>query len=78
MKELKYLVLDSTVEVVKTSSKVLPWQACCKYTVYRDGDSGELKKAVAYGTTKNDAMISAVSSAYREVIWAIRRNKESK
>ena len=74
--ELKYLVLDSTVEVVKTSSKVLPWQACCKYTVYRDGESGELlKKVIAYGTTKNDAMISAVSNAYREVIKAMKESK---
>ena len=75
MKELKYLVLDSTVQVVKTTSKVLPWQAICNYTVYRDDERGELlKEVVAYGTTKNDAMISAVSNAYRQVIKAMKES----
>lgn len=69
------MVFDSIVETKKTESKVLKWTATCGYMVM--GKDGH-RHVTSYGTTKLDAVASAISAAYKKAIDEVYENNGGK
>ena len=67
----KIYVLDSIVpkNTKKVDNSCLPWKSVCKYMIGNENNVyGETKQVVAYGSTKTDAIVTAISMAYRAAI----------